>query len=86
MVLEGHFRAFGQNLPIPSADVRADETDAELFARVVEACDSLRFLVLIDQSSFDLSWMVVATARDDPLAKFEACCTSKEEIMQRRDT
>ena len=81
MVLKGHFHAFGQNLLIPLADVRADETNAELFTRVVKVCDSLRFLVLIDQSSFDLLWIAVVTARDNPLARFEACCTSKEEIM-----
>ena len=86
MILEGHFRAFGQNLPTPLADIRPDETDAEPFARVVEVCGSLRFLVPIDQNSFDLSWIAVATAGDDFLARFEACCTSKEEIIEWRDT
>ena len=82
MILEGHFRAYGQNLPTPLADIRPNKTDAEPFVRVIEVCGSLRFLVPINQNSFDLLWIAVTTAGDSFLARFKACCTSKGEIIE----
>jgi hypothetical protein len=82
MVLEGRFRAPSQNLPSPVADVHTDGTDVEPFASVVEFCGSPRFLVPVDQSSFNLSWLNAVVAGDDPVLSFGACCTSKRRMKR----